>query len=237
MKGYEQFCPAGYAALITDLRGKGYDFRSYADADPAGRHVILRHDIDFCLNAAGKMADVESELGASSTYFVLLRNEFYNPFSREGLKALEHLLKLGHTIGLHFDVTLYGSEPGRIESGIERECRILESAIGCSITTLSFHRPAAHLIGSQERLAGRLNAYSPRFVKKIGYCSDSRGGWYHGEPGENPAIKEGRAMQLLIHPIWWQEPAMEPLQRLKGFLAQRQTFLERELRDNCTIYR
>ena len=47
------------------------------------------------------------------------------------------------------------------------------------------------------------HTYEPKFVKDIGYCSDSRGGWHHGHPLSHSSVKEGKALQLLTHPIWW----------------------------------
>ena len=71
-------------------------------------------------------------------------------------------------------------------------------------------------------LAGRAHAYQPRFFSEIGYCSDSRGAFHHGEPLAQPAIAEGRAMQLLTHPIWWMgEAGMDLTSRLDRFIAGR----------------
>ena len=51
-------------------------FRKNSDHD-----VILRHDIDCSLKAALKMAKIEDDLDVTSTYFILLTSEFYNPFN------------------------------------------------------------------------------------------------------------------------------------------------------------
>lgn len=237
MNRYEQFSPSRYLALLSALRDKGYEVRSYADADPSARHLILRHDVDFSLSAARDMADIEAESGVHSTYFVLLRTEFYNPLSAKGLEAMLHIVGHGHAIGLHFDAALYPEDKTALEVAAERECRLLEDALGRPVSVLSFHRPAPQLFGSQDRIAGRLSAYAERFVKHMGYCSDSRGDWYHGEPQQNAAVLEGRALQLLTHPFWWQAPATAPLDRLKHFLAERGRLLDSEMRHHCTIYR
>jgi hypothetical protein len=231
------FSPEGYAAMIAALQDKGYECRDFTDADPAASHLILRHDIDFSLLAARAMADLEANLGLRSSYFVLLRTEFYNPLSAEGLEALGHILTRGHDIGLHFDAALYPSDDATIDSAVIRECALLETALQRPVTIMSFHRPVPDLIGRRDLVGGRLNAYSARFVRDIGYCSDSRGGWYHGEPAEHPAVQQGRALQLLTHPFWWQAPGTPPLQRLKAFLSARSQLLDSELRRHCTIYR
>ena len=232
-----EFSPPGYARLMAALRARKYEMRSFAAADPGKRHLIVRHDVDFSLEAASAMAEQERELRFSSTYFILLRTEFYNPLSRHGLQALRRIVDCGHEIGLHFDAALYSGGRVEVEGAIAHECALLESAIGGSVSAISFHRPAADHIGEADRLAGRLNAYGPRFVKDMGYCSDSRGAWHHGEPLNHPAVREGRALQLLVHPLWWQHPAMAPAERLKAFLAQREDFLDWELARHCTVHK
>ncbi len=232
-----EFSPRGYAQLISALRAREYEPRNFTTADPEKKHLIIRHDVDFSLGAAAAMAEQERELGVSAIYFILLRTEFYNPLSQDGLLALQRIAECGHEIGLHFDAALYPAQRAEVEAAIAHECALLEAVIGGAVSTISFHRPAADRIGDANSLAGRLNAYGPRFVKDMGYCSDSRGGWHHGEPLDHPAVREGRALQLLIHPFWWQHPAMSPAERLQLFLKQRGEFLDQELARNCTVHR
>lgn len=235
MTGGAEFSPAGYAALIGALRERGYAPCGFTDADPAQRHLILRHDVDFSLAAALAMAEREAALGIAATYFVLLRTEFYNPLSGTGLAALEHIAAL-HTVGLHFDVSLYGPDAGQLDSAAARECDLLAQVIGRPVELVSYHRPGAAHMGEAGRLGGRLNAYAPRFVREMGYCSDSRGEWHHGHPLDHPAIPAGRALQLLIHPFWWQAPAQPPAERLTRFLADRSALLDRELARHCSVH-
>lgn len=231
-----EFSPTGYAALLSALRAKGYQPRRFADADPARRDLILRHDIDFSLDAARIMAEQERERGFISTYFVLLRTEFYNALSAAGFAAMRHILECGHDIGLHFDMTLY-PDPSKHDEAIKRECGLLEAALGRPVSVLSLHRPAANRVGESDRLGGRLNAYGPRFIKQMGYCSDSRGAWRFGEPLDHPAVQEGRALQLLTHPFWWQAPTLPPTERLRRFLADRAALLDCELERHCLIHK
>jgi len=64
----------------------------------------------------------------------------------------------------------------------------------------------------------------------MGYCSDSRGAWHHGHPLDHPAVAEGRALQLLTHPIWWTTGAgRDPAATLERFLGQLGDEVRREL--------
>jgi len=228
------FSPTSYAKLIVALRERGYESRGYADADPKAKHLIVRHDVDYSLDAASAMAKQEAELGFASTYFVLLRTEFYNLFSAEGLAALRSIASYGHTIGLHFDAALYSAG---LESAIAHECGLLETILGKPVTVLSFHRPAPQFVGAQDRIAGRINAYGQKFVREMGYCSDSRGAWHHGSPLDHPAVREGRALQLLVHSFWWTEPMLPPEERLRRFIAERAVFLDRELSRHSNVHK
>jgi hypothetical protein len=228
------FSPAAYGALIGALRERGYQARSFADTNPNERHVIVRHDVDFSLGAALQMARQEAGMGIPATYFVLLRTEFYNVLSGEGFEALRAIAGQGHSIGLHFDAALYDEKD--IEPAAARECALLEAVIDRPVTAMSFHRPAPERIGTAHTFGGRLNAYSPRFVKDIGYCSDSRGEWRYGTPLDHPAIRDGRALQLLVHPFWWTEPSLPPNERLRRFLGDRAAMLDRELAKHCLVH-
>lgn len=231
------FSPGAYALLIDGLRGLGYQPRGYTNVEPAARHFIMRHDVDFSLAAAVAMAEVEAGLGLSSTYFLLLRTEFYNVLSNAGLEAVRRLSLLGHEIGLHFDAALYPQDAEQLEAAIAHEAGLLQTIAGKKVGVMSFHRPAAERIGERDLWAGRLNAYGARFVRDIGYCSDSRGAWRHGAPLDHLAVKAGRAIQILVHPFWWTAPELPPEERLRRFLAERARFLDQELARNCTVHR
>lgn len=186
------FTLTGYRALLEALLARGYQGRSYADADPDYRHLVLRHDLDMTLDAASPLAEVERSLGLRSIYFVLLRTEFYNLHAPRSRAALQHLIDLGHDIGLHFDASLYDQEDADgLDRSAEAECANLEDIIAAPVRMISFHRPARALVGLDRLLAGRDHAYRPRYVSDMGYCSDSRGAWHHGHPLDHGAVAAG----------------------------------------------
>lgn len=236
MTDWNEFCSQGYAALINGLIERGYEARGFHDVDQSSRHVIVRHDVDFSLEDAVRMAGQENELGIISTYFVLMRSEFYNPLSAAGLAALRAITDCRHEIGLHFDGALYAGDDQNLLRAIQLESNLLASALGRPVRTMSFHRPASERIGDTNELAGLINAYGPRFVKDMGYRSDSRGAWRYGHPFDDASIQEGRALQLLVHPFWWSDPAMSPQERLRAFLARRARYLDEELARHCVVH-
>lgn len=232
-----EFTLAGYRDLLEAFLERAYGVRSFADAEPSAPHLILRHDLDMSLEAALPIAEIEAELGVSSCYFVLLRTEMYNPFSAAGIGALEHLHALGHEIGLHLDASLYGTGREALERAAAKECAAFEEILATDVRTISFHRPPPELLDFVGTLAGRRHAYEPRFFSEIGYCSDSRGDWHHGHPLEHAAVAEGRALQLLTHPIWWARDTRATVQdALEKFAQNRYRLLRSELARNCQSF-
>ena len=233
----KDFTLDGYRRLISAILSKGYVVRSFVDAIPKSPHLILRHDIDFDLEAAVALAEAESKLGVTSTYFLLLRTEFYNPFSGSGMQAVRKLERLGHNVGLHFDASLYDDEDTNLVAALENECHTMEQVTGSPITVFSLHRPSRDELDRDLIVPGRTNAYERRYFREMGYCSDSRGDWHHGHPLEHPAVEAGRALQLLTHPIWWVGEENSGVQsKLQRVLEQRSTLLERETAAHCSAF-
>jgi hypothetical protein len=232
------FTREGYRSLVAGILKRGYSAVGYDSVVPAERHLILRHDLDMSIDAAVAIAEVEAEFQVAAHYFVLLRTEMYNPWSDHARRQLDRIAGLGHAIGLHFDASIYPDDIAVLDRAAAEECTVLATLTGRPVETISFHRPSRALLRMPEDIAGRSHSYQPRYFHDIGYCSDSRGAWHHGPPLDHAAIGEGRALQLLTHPIWWdRDTALDPVAALDGFRAERDTVLMNALADNCEPYR
>lgn len=226
-----------YGDLIAAFGDKGYEIVDFDDLQPDSRHLVLRHDVDFDLQAAAKMAEFEAEKGIRATYFILLRTEFYNVHSAAAQVTTKRIADAGHEIGLHFDAALYSGGLKTLTGAAQAECQILGEVIQSKIKIFSFHRPHPSLFSADLSVDGVLNAYSRRFFEEIGYCSDSRGAWHHGHPLEHPSVSEGRALQLLTHPIWWAEGDGRSAQDIIArHLEARRSFMELEASHHCSAY-
>ncbi|WP_207791107.1 polysaccharide deacetylase family protein [Allosphingosinicella flava] len=182
------------------------------------------------------MAELEAEIGVSSSYFVLISTGLYNPASLASRRLLRRIIEHGHEIGLHFDATqtLHDED---LQSAAAAECDILADICGRSIHTISFHRPAPSLLNLTGNFAGRRHTYEPAFFSEIAYISDSNGGWHHGHPLDHPAIAEGRAVQLLTHPIWWiGSGAREAVPLIRDFADRRAAELHDDIAGTVTAY-
>jgi len=230
------FTLRAYQVMIEALMARNYAVRGYAGAEASNRHLILRHDVDFDLDAAIGMAETEAKQGWRATYFVLLRTEFYNPLSQAGTAAVRQLINLGHDVGLHFDASLYAGDEAGLISAVKSESATLEQISDAPVTCFSLHRPHPDMLDNGFEVDGLINAYAPRYFRDFGYCSDSRGAWHHGHPLDHAAVKQGSALQLLTHPIWWIESGDIPSDKCSAFLERRQAILDQEMQRNCQAY-
>lgn len=242
----EEFSLTGYRALITRFRNLRYQFLSFTDNNlqQNARHLLLRHDVDICLARAVVLARLEAELHLSSLYCVLLTSELYNPFSKKNISRIRELATLGHEVGLHFDVSIYDDPerpfaPERLTEYVSAEAERLAEISGIPVRVMSFHKPAKLLQGLAERIAGLIHTYEPRFFSEIGYVSDSGGEWRYGHPFEHPKVRDGAALQLLTHPVWWAraKPSGSPLTTLDEVSCEATEAYRLALARDCKAFR
>lgn len=228
------FSPIGYAGLLAAFRAQGYAAVDFAAVDPGARHLVLRHDIDVWPGYALPLAEAEAAAGMPAHYFVLVGSDLYNPAAQPHRSLLRRLIALGHRVGLHFDITVHGADAD-LDVAAASECRWLEDIAGAAVTMISFHRPAKEWLGNPRTLASRPHTYQPEYFRTIGYCSDSRGAWQSGHPLETEAVRRGRALQLLTHPVWWQG-AGGVVASLDAYLARRCAEIDAVLAANVTVH-
>ena len=221
------------AALIDLLRENGYAFSSYVNYPGRGKCVILRHDIDYSLEQAVKLARIEKDLGVRSTYFVLLSSDFYNPASSSSYRYLHEILDLGHDIGLHFDETAYSYERFGMEYFIRKEARILSDLIDVNINSFSLHRPNHFSLETEIRIPGLINSYGEEFFHGFKYLSDSRRRWR--EPVEEIIEKgEFEKLHILTHAFWYHEDDLTISETILDFLRSASRERKLTMKDNIT---
>ncbi|HVJ88882.1 MAG TPA: hypothetical protein VM580_03700, partial [Labilithrix sp.] len=211
-----------YAALVADfvptLVGDAAEIPSL---DGAPRRVFVRHDIDVSLERALPLARLERAWGVGSTYHVMIDSPFYDIRSSSSREALREISGYGHEIGLHYDVVARGTKDADTavrERDIDAACRDLEGIVEQPVRSLSFHLPVADLIRGPLRVAGRVSGYAKPLMQW--YLSDSRARWREGEPLATLERPRGQNLQILIHPIWWGEQHVHPMERLRDFVLE-----------------
>ena len=204
-----EFTYQAYRGLLSLLRENGYAFTDYHGYSAHPRCVILRHDIDNSLSQAVRLAEIEAAEGVHSTWFVLLRTDFYNPASAVAQRQLLRIRELGHELGLHFDEMAYPQVGASCTAGsssteelIRHEAGILSDICGCPITTVSMHRPSKATLEADLKIPGMVNSYGQTFFHDFKYLSDSRRRWR--EPVED-IIRMGTydRLHILTHAFWY----------------------------------
>lgn len=213
---FNDFSLAEYEKLILLAKEK-YKFTDYKSFKNEDGSILWRHDVDFSMHAALKLAEIENRYGIKATYFILLHSEFYNLFEKEITDITYQIIALGHDIGLHFDTCFYNIDNvEELEKNLSFEKSILTFVFGVPINTFSFHNPFDFALSCQApSYAGMINTYSTLFQKEVGYCSDSNGYWRHRRLKEVLANETDRSLQVLTHPEWWQAQVLSPFEKVK----------------------
>lgn len=235
-----EFTYTAYRGLLNLLRQGGYAFTDYHDYQSHPRCVILRHDIDNSLPQALRLAEIEAEDGVKSTWFVLLRTDFYNPASAAAQKTLRRIRELGHELGLHFDEMAYPQEGASCTAGsssteelIRHEADILSDICGCPITTVSMHRPSKATLEADLQIPGMVNSYGQTFFHDFKYLSDSRHRWR--EPVED-IIRDGEydRLHILTHAFWYHEEDQDITESVGDFIRSANAERYAQMLENIT---
>ncbi len=175
-----------YDELLAAARAGGYRFATF-DAPPEDGALLLRHDVDLCLDAALAVAEREAGAGATATYFLMTRSLFYNLDSPEGEAAIARLRALGHRVGQHAVWPAVDDDP-RFDP------------------VLAWHNPDEAYMRAP--VDGHANVMEVRWSGKLGvtYQSDSNAHWRRGCPHEPLRAGALPWLQLLTHPAIWAYP-------------------------------
>ncbi|MBX5449691.1 hypothetical protein [Thermogemmatispora sp.] len=215
----EDFTLEGYRRLLLAFANQGYHCSLFDNLDERlGRGeklLILRHDIDISLKAAWEMARLEHELGFQATYFVMLSSPFYNVLSTESAHLLDQIHAYGHDIALHIDLQDHHGQHLNVELEIEILAHFYPY-VNRQIASVHSPRTLASIPVEQARPIYRVYHLAQR--GDLAYISDSTGRWRYGHPLQSTAFHEGKAIQLLTHPIWWVAEGATPRQKLESWL-------------------
>jgi len=148
------------------------------------------------------MARVEKECGVMSTYFVYLSNNFYNMFDPKNLVLLRRISRMGHEIGIHYDLVQYRSYGRPLQQTLLTEIHILEQLIRRKVHSIAMHNRSLYKSDPFVRIAGYINAYSFNKDHDVFYVSDSCRAWRIGD-AHTLIAKNPKRVQLLIHPFQW----------------------------------
>lgn len=222
-----------YKDLLKSFLQNEYEFIFFDELSKKNGQVILRHDIDFDVNAALETAKIEHELGISAIYFFMMRSKSYNLFNNENFEQVLQIKELGHKISIHFDPTIYQN----YVEGFELEKKIFQLLFNQQIDIISLHRPNKFFQTFDSPISGCDHTYMTKYFKKIGYISDSTGIFRFGHPLQSNEFLRKESIHLLIHPIWWVIQGKSNYDKLKSFFELKKENLKNHYGDNCLPFK
>jgi hypothetical protein len=168
---YTPFTHNHYRYILQSALKSGYkfiDFPSLKRERQGGQFFcLLRHDCDNDLTAAATIAEIETEMGVHSTYFLMLRSVMYNLMSIPNTTLVRKIIDLGHWIGLHFDEHYYpNATPNQVATYIDRERTWLSEEFGVSVDVVSFHQPSQRVLDNRIKL----NSVDPNLHRATSLC-------------------------------------------------------------------
>ncbi len=215
MHDWSDFTETAYKKLLF-LAKKEYLFIGYGENFEQEKIILWRHDVDFSVHRALRLAQIENDLGIVSTFFIRLESPFYNAFESNVLDKLQQIVYLGHQIGLHFNPSLYKHlNREMVMQKMTWEKTILQELLDKDVVAVSFHNPDVGdwLSVDQPILCGMVNAYSKLLKTRFGYCSDSNGYWRFDSIESVLRSKKHSRLQVLTHPGWWVSEPLSPRER------------------------
>ncbi|MCC5918099.1 MAG: hypothetical protein JJU02_12340 [Cryomorphaceae bacterium] len=90
-----------YKELLTALQSAKYHFITFEDYCrgniPAGKWIILRHDVDDKKLNSLAFAEIQNEMGIKGSYYFRMVPESFDP------EVISDVFDLGHEIGYHYE--------------------------------------------------------------------------------------------------------------------------------------
>lgn len=216
----------GYIKLLNIIKSQ-YEIIKFSDlclapqSNSAYKRCILRHDIDYCLDSAFCIAEIEKDQGVNSSFYFLVDSQYYNLMSPESMKIINKIKLMGHEIALHFDCSAYPTTEHY--DVIINHIHILSCASKTQITSLSFHNPSIYKDGIiRDEIYHKLyNTYANTINSRFIYFSDSL--CHFRDKDFLNKIMSGsiKNLHLLIHPIWWASGGNNKDEKIINFVNQK----------------
>jgi hypothetical protein len=130
----------------------------------------------------------------------VLLTQQYNILQPENQYILRKIIKLGHEIGLHYDLETYPIGSTESRARLNWESEFLGKVVGAPVQTIVMHQPHKGTADPFHMINEYVNPHDPRYQNELLYVSDSCRAWRDETLlscfGPNPP----RRLLLLTHP-------------------------------------
>lgn len=194
-----------YVFLLKNFEQNGYTYNllsSLLEKKNLSKIMYLRHDIDVHPIFAMEMAKQEYDMNIGATYFILL-NSHYNVLYHENIRIIKEISKMGHEIGLHYDLSTYPSIFDLAYKQLHREVDILSDIVEKQVQCITTHEPSYVVYDSFKELIEFIHPHSERFSKDMVYVSESRRKWRDDTLKQCFTKDAPKRVMFATHPYAW----------------------------------
>ena len=163
MSDINSFSHDEYKLILKMIKSK-LPILDYSEIDVSTESFcVIRHDIEFSIERAYALALIEHDLGISSSFFIQLNNNNYNPLSNENVSILKEISSMGHNLGLHYQAL--STSTLDIVSDINFNVSVMNYYFDTKIDRFSFHRPnlTPEILEKNIEINGLINVYGNLF--------------------------------------------------------------------------
>jgi len=194
-----RFSLNSYKELIISLKKTGRSFCSFSDQ--ARPRLILRIDVDYDLNWAARLAEINDQLSIQATFFIQVSSPLYNVLCLDNRGALDRIVNADQHIGLH-----YFHDGGDLDvHRLKHEFSVLHHLVPTIENFVAWHNPNGDisLLNREAEREGFVSVYSDEFFTLEKYVSDSNG--RNDASGIRKFVSRCNAssVQILLHPFNW----------------------------------
>lgn len=224
----DTFSIESYERLLEELKRQGSFLDGFAVVQDQG--VLLRHDVDYCLSTAAKLAKINHAHSVTATFFILVSSPLYNIFSADGRLALRQIIEAGQNIGLHYH---HMGGPLNTER-LEREFAALKLVVPDTQRVVAWHNPEGELaeLNAKANDAGFITTYEKQFFGPDLYVSDSNMQRSPDEIIQSIRLAKERLLQVLLHPLIWVSGQINMLPALQAMCESKKQRLDQAFMEN-----
>jgi hypothetical protein len=217
MQGYNE---QTYRQLLSLIRRHGWCCCRFTQEMPSvEKRLFLRHDVDYSLALAQRLAEINAELGVTATFFLQLRSPLYNLLAPVNLARARAIEGMGQRLALHCTVPEpFPETASELRTWVQQEFHRFRDLLPQAEPAFAWHNPTTVLLERFRDLEvpGLVNVYHRRFTREMTYCSDSN---FRTPPAtfhDQLCNPRGSALHLLLHPVNWTVGGEDMLAVLAG---------------------
>tara|TARA_B100001123_G_C15342262_1_gene1035478 strand:+ start:5378 stop:6121 length:744 start_codon:yes stop_codon:yes gene_type:complete len=189
--------------------------------------LILRHDIEYFLEPALKLAEIEKKNNVKSTFF-FQTTSIYNIFENENFYLIKKIKKLGHDFGVHYDAHFLKENKLDNKKSLSKMIDSIEYFFNIKIKAISCHRPKKYYFDPKYK--NTLNVYDKNFLKNVKYISDSQQVF---RDNIFETLSNFNKIQLLVHDYTWSKKGKTWQKNIKDYFIN--NFRRKKIYFNKTI--